>query len=157
MHSEEKGRKAGEEVTFSSLDLIDWFNVYVPVCQTRNDSLILGNRLLEYQFITPCSPDVRDFTDSDDLYEFSKPLDLSVEGKIILNNRKNLFQSDGDKSQSSPIPLAQDLLATILTIYSQSSSLVERSVRESMLPSIRDNAKFKVSLLCVLSLSLSLF
>jgi hypothetical protein len=138
------------------LDLIDWFNVYVPVCETRNDSLILGNRLLEFQFITPCNKDVRDFTDSDDLYEFSKPMETSQDGKTILNNRRNIMQSDA--AVSSPLYLAQDLLETIVTLYTLSSTLVDKTISESMLAPIKDNAKFKVSLSSLfLSLILSLF
>ena len=46
-----KGKdKKKAKVTFSSFDLIDWFCVNVPICHTRSDAVVLGNKVWIFSF-----------------------------------------------------------------------------------------------------------
>ena len=96
-----KGKKKSTKVPFSAFDLIDWFCVNVPICHTRSDAVSLGNKLLEFHFIASCSPDIVAFSDADDLFELSDPVDVSSSGQTILNLREGQGVHSGPSSSSS--------------------------------------------------------
>ena len=99
----------------------------VPICNTRNDAVSLGNKLLDFHFISPVSsgisqvafkflfpwshpntpPDVFCFADEEMFFEFSQELSPSSSGKVALNMRKivtkkDVYGNDGLKETSSP-------------------------------------------------------
>ena len=128
LHSSEpqqkgKGPKRKPRIKFSSYDLIDWFCVNVPICHTRSDAVVLGNKLLEFQFILPCSPETLLFNDTDEMFEIADSVSTSVSGRTVLNLREGAPPKRGEEEEeeeeSNPLTFSRDLLETIGAFFSQ--------------------------------------
>ena len=116
------------------------FCVNVPICHTRSDAVSLGNKLLEFHFIAPAGgggdKEIAVFSDADDLFELSDPVDVSSGGRIVLNLREGQMVpssscssldkgvDEGEISWNSEDPqdmmrFSRDLLETMGMLFSQ--------------------------------------